>query len=600
MKILAVEDNPADAEILRELLEPQGSTFDLLHAQSLKDAGAILAKNEAEFVLLDLGLPDSQGIDTLRAMRIRYPHLPIVVLTGFDDEENGMLALHEGAQDYLVKGQITGSSLVRSIRYAHERNKVEQELIRKNHDLDTMNEELTATDEELRQNLDELSKREQELRKSEEHLAVSQKIAHLGSWELNLLNNQLSWSDEVYRIFGLRPQEFGATYEAFLDAVYPDDRAAVDAAYSGSLKEGKDRYEIEHRVVRKNNGEIRYVHEKCDHLRDESGRIVRSVGMVHDITERRQMEAENIRAREEWERTFNTVPDLISIMDMNYRIVRVNKAMAARLGATPDACIGLVCHEAVHNTPVPPDFCPHHQTCRDGREHVAEVHEERLGGDFIVSTTPLRDESGTLTGSVHVARDITDRKKAERELRQKNEELNAANEKFSATHRKLQQANDELLNSNTRLNALNQELSATQEQLTHNVEELKKSELDLKQKEGDLKDALEEKEILLSEIHHRVKNNLTAFISLLSLEGSYEDSPSGLALKKDLQNRARTMALIHETLYKTRQYSNVDMEVYLSTLVDQVVNSYSSAQSITTSIEARGITLDLARATPPA
>ena len=76
------------------------------------------------------------------------------------------------------------------------------------------------------------------------------------------------------------------------------------------------------------------------------------------------------------------------------------------------------------------------------------------------------------------------------------------------------------------------------------------------------------------------------------------DTPEGQALKKDLQNRARTMALIHETLYKTRQYSNVDMEVYLSTLVDQVVNSYSSTQSIRAVVDAKGVTLDLNRATP--
>jgi PAS domain S-box-containing protein len=102
----------------------------------------------------------------------------------------------------------------------------------------------------------------------------------------------------VYRIFGLRPQEFGATYEAFLDRVHPDDRAAVDEAYSGSLREGRDTYEVEHRVVRKSDGEIRFVHEKCEHIRDSSGRIVRSIGMVHDITERKQAE-EKLKESEE-------------------------------------------------------------------------------------------------------------------------------------------------------------------------------------------------------------------------------------------------------------------------------------------------------------
>ena len=73
----------------------------------------------------------------------------------------------------------------------------------------------------------------------------------------------------------------------------------------------------------------------------------------------------------------------------------------------------------------------------------------------------------------------------------------------------------------------------------------------------DLKEALAEKEILLSEIHHRVKNNLAAFISLLSLEGSSEDTPTGRMLRQDLQNRARSMALIHETLYRTKTFDQV-------------------------------------------
>jgi PAS domain S-box-containing protein len=128
------------------------------------------------------------------------------------------------------------------------------------------------------------------LQENEERLQRAQEIAHLGSWELDLVKNRLTWSDEVYRIFGLQPQVFTATYEAFLAAVHPDDRAAVDAAYTSSLSEGRDTYEIEHRAVRKPSGEIRIVREKCEHFRDDSGAIIRSVGMVQDITERKRVE----------------------------------------------------------------------------------------------------------------------------------------------------------------------------------------------------------------------------------------------------------------------------------------------------------------------
>ena len=128
------------------------------------------------------------------------------------------------------------------------------------------------------------------LREERERLKHSEEIAHLGSWELDLETGRLVWSDEVYRIFGLQPRAFAPSYDAFLDHVHPDDRAAVDAAYKDSLRNNKDMYEIEHRVLRKATGDVRFVLERCHHVRDESGRIVRSLGMVLDITERKLIE----------------------------------------------------------------------------------------------------------------------------------------------------------------------------------------------------------------------------------------------------------------------------------------------------------------------
>ena len=125
----------------------------------------------------------------------------------------------------------------------------------------------------------------------------------------------------------------------------------------------------------------------------------------------------------------------------------------------------------------------------------------------------------------------------------------------------------------------------------------KQAEKELKQSEADLKKTLAEKEILLSEVHHRVKNNLTAFISLLSLDGSHENTEEGKALRKDLQNRALSMALIHETLYKTGKFASVDMEIYLSTLVTQIAASYVGNTKVRTLVDACGVTLDLSRAT---
>ena len=134
-----------------------------------------------------------------------------------------------------------------------------------------------------------------------------------------------------------------------------------------------------------------------------------------EIAARRQAEETLRQAKEEWEQTFNTVPDCVAILDDQHRIVRANRPMAERLGMTPEQCVGLRCYETVHGTTQPPDYCPHARTCRDGREHIAEMHEPRLGGHFLVSTTPRFDEQGRLIGAVHVARDITQRKRDEEE-----------------------------------------------------------------------------------------------------------------------------------------------------------------------------------------
>ena len=187
-----------------------------------------------------------------------------------------------------------------------------------------------------------------ELRQSTERLGRSQEIAHLGSWELDLLTNELIWSDEVYRIFGLIPQEFGATYEAFLEHVHPDDRAAVDEAYSGSLRDNRDMYEIEHRVLRK-SGEIRFVQERCQHIRDASGKIVCSLGMVHDITERKIAEQALRESEHRYRTLFETMTEGFALCEIicdesgkprDFRFLAMNPAFEKHTGLPVDQVVG--------------------------------------------------------------------------------------------------------------------------------------------------------------------------------------------------------------------------------------------------------------------
>jgi len=124
------------------------------------------------------------------------------------------------------------------------------------------------------------------LKKSEDRLKEAQKVAQIGSWELGLTTNALIWSDEVYRIFNINPQEFMGTYEAFLDRIHPKDREFVNKAFTESVK-NHNSYDIVHRILLK-DGTIKYVNERGKTFYDETGKPVRSVGTVQDITERVQ------------------------------------------------------------------------------------------------------------------------------------------------------------------------------------------------------------------------------------------------------------------------------------------------------------------------
>ncbi len=150
---------------------------------------------------------------------------------------------------------------------------------------------------------------EEKLRKSRTNMIEAQRIAHLGSWELDLLNDHLSWSDEIYNIFEVDPEQFGASYEAFLEAIHPEDRIMVEEAFMRSV-ESHTPYQIEHRLLFP-EGRIKYVFERGEIDYDLNGTPLRSRGTVQDITERRIVEKrlaekERAEARVQGQREFLT------------------------------------------------------------------------------------------------------------------------------------------------------------------------------------------------------------------------------------------------------------------------------------------------------
>lgn len=158
--------------------------------------------------------------------------------------------------------------------------------------------------------------------------------------------------------------------------------------------------------------------------RDSEGKVNGLVFTLTEVTERIRAENAVLRAKDEWERTFDAVPALITLMDTGHRVIRVNRAMAERLGTTPDKMIGLYCYEVIHGLSAPPDFCPHSKTIMSGKEEYAEIAEEHLGGIFDVITVPILDNTGNIVSTIHIAHDITARKKAEAEREKLEAQLN--------------------------------------------------------------------------------------------------------------------------------------------------------------------------------
>ncbi len=261
---------------------------------------------------------------------------------------------------------------------------------------------------------------EQELRSSQERLAKAQTIAHLGNWDWNIETNTWSWSDEIYRIFGLEPQQLEASYEAFLARVHPDDRQLVKEANQKALAQ-EENYSIDRRIVRP-DGEVRVVHEEADVMFNDQGRAVRMLGTIQDITERQKAEVA-LRDSELLYRTlFEAAGDAIFLLDGDRLIDCNNKALEI-YGCTREQMIGMTL------VAISPEFQPDGQNSRTkaqekiaaalgGQPQFFEWKSRRFDGKVFDVEVNLK----ALPWSGHtyllaISRDISDRKQTQEALK---------------------------------------------------------------------------------------------------------------------------------------------------------------------------------------
>src|SRR5438270_10680540 len=170
---------------------------------------------------------------------------------------------------------------------------------------------------------------EDKLRERERQLSTAQQIARLGSWEWDVIANKVSWSDELYRIYGLSQQEFGATYEEFLDSVHPFDREFLQDVIANALHDHQP-FDIYHRIIRPDKT-VRTVHALGEVIVDQA-RAIKMVGTAQDVTERRQEEEALRRAEEKYHSIFENAVEGIFQSTPDGRFISVNPAMAEMYG----------------------------------------------------------------------------------------------------------------------------------------------------------------------------------------------------------------------------------------------------------------------------
>ncbi len=677
--ILLVEDNPGDARLVREMLaEAGGDSFAVDWVSSLSEALEHLARGGIDLVLLDLGLPDSQGLDTFRRAYEPASHLPFLVLTGYADVTLGSTAVRQGAQDYLPKGEVTGSLLQRAIRYAIERKRTEAALEAERKKLFTVLDNLPAVvhlksadfkiifanrrfrevfgdpgdrpcyehihgrnapcehcaapevlktqvpkkfegsepvhggiyefynyplcdrnsrlvltlgiditerkqaEEEIKLNEARLAslmrisqysaasiqdlldyalneaialtgskigyihfydettrqftlntwsrdvmqvstvalpqtiyqlektgiwgeavrqakpimvndfqaphplkkgypeghaplykyltipvmsdhrivavvgmankasdyddadvrqltlmmdavwkivqRREvgQALRQSEARLAEAQRIAHVGSWEWDVKTNQAVWSEELFRILHLPPQDYGLSYEEFMQYVHPDDRESLKRSLGEGLTSGNP-LESDYRIIL-GDGSQRYVHVDAEIILSESGEPALVRGTLQNITERVMAEQKLRESEERFRAIFEQAAVGVAQIDTSTgRFIRVNQKYGDIVGLEPEELMATTFMAITHQDDLQADL-DNMQRLREGviRQFSLEKRYIRRDGSLVwvnLTVSPLWETGQPPNYHIAVVEDITERRQAENTLRESEKKL---------------------------------------------------------------------------------------------------------------------------------------------------------------------------------
>ena len=377
IRVLLVEDNPGDARLLQESVADVGASglINLVHVERLSDALERLSKQAFDVILLDLSLPDERGLATLTRTHAHAPGVPIVVLSGMDDEALAARAVRQGAQDYLVKGRADGHLVIRAMRYATERQRA----------------------------IEALERREEHFRS-----LIENALDLISILNPDGIIRYVSPSHE--RILGYRPEELiGANVLSF---VHPEDLAATAESFRGQAATSSMECRFRHK-----NGTWRVIESFGRNLAHVPG-VQGVVVNARDVTERKHVEDALREANQTLRAVIHTSPLPIYTTDLDGRIKSWNRAAHRTFGWAEWELLD----QPLPQFPADPEEALRMrwaQAERGGTEIGLETRCRRQDGsllDVSIWSALLRDGSGALKGIVDVVADITERKRLEEQL----------------------------------------------------------------------------------------------------------------------------------------------------------------------------------------
>ena len=500
MKILLIEDNPGDARLIREMLaDAGGQGFAIEWLSRLADGLELLDQGKIDLVLLDLGLPDSQGLDTFIKAHAQAPQVPFVVLTGLADEILALSAVRQGAQDYLVKGATDAKTLLRAIRYATERKRAEIALEVERKKLYSLLNSLPAF----------------------VHLKAAD---HL----IRFANRRFI---EIFGEPGNKP-----CYEILLAR---DEPCEACRAFEVLKSKVPQKFEWNSTLDARTYEIYNYPFCTDDDL------LVLTLGI--DITERKQAEKALLRQKEEQQIILDSVPALIFYKDTDNRFVRVNRAFAEVTGLPVKKIEGKTAFELfpVHAK----DYWEDDRkviTSGNPKRNILEPVKTPLDVRWVqTDKLPYRDEQGNIIGIIGFSVDISERKQAEEKLRESEQNLRAlASQLITAQERERERIARGLHDE------LGQSLLVLKLQAGHIKKSLEKEQTDIRKECQDMTRQLDR---LVDEVRRLARNLSPTMVRDLGLSSALNRLIEEFTLHYEVQTDIHRIEVMNELFSREAQ-----------------------------------------------